>query len=1247
MKAAVKFLSALTPAMVLCSSFTWGYQKNFKVTGSDIHNGIIYEKVWLDHYALPAVKLVGASYNAAQLPEGVLPGPQDRISIKLGMERKRPFAVIMTPAYKTENGLTNCVTELVLDITEQPALSAHPVAAKTTSINSSLASGTWYKIGITKTGLYKLDAAFFSSMGISPSSIDPANIRILGNGGNMLSENNAIPRISDLAENDIMVNDGGDNTFNNGDYVVFYGVGPTTIVKDSLLAKFRHISNLYSDTAYYFISVNSGAGNRVQVQASAPAANTTASGFDHFDYYEADLVNPTGYSKTWLGEKFSPDINITTKSLTFDLGSNIANLNCRVAFACTQLQSNSSVSVALNGSTIGTAYFNSLTVGDQILTKLAPEWTVPVNSSSANFTITFNAAPLDPAAKGYLDFVEINGRRGLSLTGNQMSFRDWQTTGPGKVTSYPLGNANGFTRVWDVTDPQKPIQMAGILSGSTYTFSQDAGKLHEFVAMNGDALYTPYYVGPVANQNLHGAAPAKLIIVTVPAFLPAAQKLADFHMSHDNISSLIVTTEQVYNEFSSGAQDISAIRDFIRYQYKNADTNTAPKYLLIFGSASYDYKHRLSANCNLVPTFEAANDSNDINSFLSDDFYGFLDDTENIEDETVINALDIGIGRISARNATVANDVVNKIIHYKSTATLGPWRLGAMFAADNRDGAGFHLEDAETMASTVTTTTGNLYNEQKVYLDVIPVTTTPAGDRCPNANTAINDQIYKGTFMLNYNGHGRYDLLAHERILTSDDYNEWSNINKLPFMVTATCDFGQFDHPEFISAAEQLLFDTKGGVIAMITTTQAVFSTYNRNMNQEFLASQFTKKADGTWNTFGDAVRIGKNLTYLYSHSESELANFRKWALLGDPALTPDFPENKVVLDSIIDGVTMEPADTVRALGKYILKGTVRDLANSLMSTFNGTLTVSFYDKPRTLSFATSGGYKRFQLQDNLIYKGKVTVVNGRFELTFITPRDINYFFGSGKISLYAENGTTDAAGMDTTIAIGGFSANPVENDIKPTVGPYINDSSFINGGITGTNTSLFVVLRSETGINVSGYSVGHDLVAILDNNIESPYILNDYYETAPNTFQLGYVKFPVSGLADGLHTFKVKAWDVNNNPGEGEVDFMVINGQVMVIDNLGNYPNPFSGTTHFVFEHNHPDEQLDVQIAIFDIAGSMVRTIRQSFTPSGSRTADMTWDGTDNSGSQLPSGVYVYRVNITTEKGFKSTAYQKLVITR
>ena len=468
----------------------------------------------------------------------------------------------------------------------------------------------------------------------------------------------------------------------------------------------------------------------------------------------------------------------------------------------------------------------------------------------------------------------------------------------------------------------------------------------------------------------------------------------------------------------------------------------------------------------------------------------------------------------------------------------------------------------------------------------------------------------------------------------------------LPFMVTATCDFGDFDHPQYISSAEQLVERAGGGVIAILTTTQAVYAYYNHELNVQYLTSQFTPNADNTWNTFGAASRIGKNITYIKSTDPGEIANFRKFSLLGDPAVTPDFPVNNVQIDSVIDGFTLQQADTVKALGSYIIDGSVRDKSGNLMSNFNGILYVSFFDKPRSIT-TISGCSEVYNMQDNIIYKGRVTVTNGKFTFTFIAPKDINYSFGAGKISMYSDNGVTDAAGNNIKFAVGGYSDHPVISTDTPIVKPYINDSLFLNGGITGSNTSLFVSLFDKTGINVSGTNIGHDLTAILDGSIDAPYILNDYYETAPNTYQRGYVTFAISGLADGPHNIKVRAWDVNDNTGTGTVDFIVVDGQVMDIAQLGNYPNPFSNSTHFVFEHNHPFEQLDVQIEIYNISGALVKNIKDNITTTDSRTVDITWDGTDNGGNRLASGVYVYRLNISTDKGYRSSAYQKLVIVR
>lgn len=1226
--------------------------ETYTVTAKDKEVGYCSRKITLSSYQVPDVKVTSVQYSDnVALPAHFTAGNSLTPLVKIGIDRKVPFAVIQIPLYSNGDlrGTYKMVQSFTLEITEPTTTEARTAEKQTADVtNSALATGTWYKIAVTQTGFYKLDYSFFVAAGIKPADLVAGNLRVLGNGGAMLSENNAVPRITDLRENAIWVNDGGDNVINDADYALFYAKGPTGWEPDLINKRFYHLKNLYTDTAYYFISFNSGTGLRVQQQTSVPTPNTTSTGFNYYDVHERDLVNPTGYGKTWYGESFSGGAGTTQQSFNFDLGDVTTDLVCKFSLACMQeKQRGSSFQVSVNGATIGTANFWGITGGSLLTTHLRPTWNVPFNNRL--LTATLNFVPT-ATSTGYLDYIEINGRRGLRITSSQLSFRDMLTTGADKVVSYSLEGANNFTKVWDVTDPQVPVMMNGSLSGSTYTFVQDAATLHEFAAINNNGVNTPKMIGAVPNQNLHGSPQVDYIIVTHPAFKQAAEKLADFHRQKDNLRTIVATPAEIYNEFSSGGQDISAIRDFARMFYKRAGTDSSqmPKYLLLLGGASYDYKDRLPNNSNFVPTFETANDSNDIYAFLSDDFFAFLDDNEHIENYNIINTLDIGVGRLPARSVADANIVVDKCINYKGKETLGPWRLSAMFVSDDNDGAGDHLDDAEVMTRVLSTVGNNDYNFQKVYLNAITPVSTPAGTRSPNASAAINEQIYKGTFLVNYNGHGNPEVWAGERILTQDDFNQWSNANMLPIMVTATCDFGQYDHPQYVSAAEQLLLRNGGGAIAMVTTTGAVYATFNTPMNADYLTAQFTKNPDGSWNTFGEACRRGKNSSYRSDLNQDRTANYRKFALLADPALIPNFPVQNIKIDSIIDGTLQVPTDSIKALGKYHIQGSIRDNNKDIITSFNGTVYISIYDKARDISITAYDGTRRtFQMQDNLIYKGKVSVTNGLFALTFIAPKDINYYYGKGKISSYAENGVYDAAGADTSTIIGGFSNNPITSDVAPVVLPYINDSMFINGGITGANTSLFVILKSETGINVSGYGLGHNLTATLDGDHETAYNLNDYYETAPNTYQRGYVKFPLIGLADGKHSMTIKAWDVNNNSGTGTVDFVVVNGEIVDIRNLGNYPNPFSNATRFVFEHNHPDELMDVKINIYNAAGSLARSLSQTFTPSGSRTAEITWDGTDNSGAPLPSGIYVYKLNIQTDKGYNTTAYQKLVIVR
>lgn len=1248
-----KFICFFASLLLLAHADSFANTYSYHVDTSAIHNGTITQKIWLNSYAVPEIGIQNMVFSSSvPLPAKTTAAEQGSYTVSMGMDRKRPFAIVHIPVYinNRATGSIDRLSDFTLSVTEKDAAaSALSKTAQTTSVtNSVLASGTFYKIAVPSTGFYKIDYTFLSKLGVDISSINTANIRLYGNGGNMLSENNAIPRPTDLLENAIWVNDGGDGKFDQGDFIIFYAIGPTQWSKDSANQRFIHQNNLYADSSYYFLTFSSSAGLRIGNQGTAPTANETVTTFNDYATHDVDLANPGLLGKEWYGEQFGSNPGQpASQSFPFSLGTTADSVYCTLALANVSGSSYSTFSVSLNGQLLTTKSFAANTQGDDPISETVSSYAVALNSNNATFNI--NYTPADYNSTGYLNYIELNMRRPLGITGSQLSFRDWRSVGPGNVAKYVVSGANTSTQIWDVTNPQVPVLMNGSFDGSNYTFTSNASYLHEFAALNSTSFPTPSYLGTVANQNLHGSGQVDMIIVCYPGFIDAANALAEYHRSTDNYKVIVATTSQIYNEFSSGGQDLSAIRDFAKMFYDRAgnDSTQMPRYLLLFGGGSYDYKNRVPNNSNYVPTFESAFSHSNTDSYCSDDFFSFLDNNEYIENTNIVNVMDIGVGRLPARNATDAMNMVNKIQAYKSPQSLGPWRVAATFTADRSDDAGDHLEDADAMANNVEATSKNLYNETKVYLDAMSVTSTPAGERCADANAIIDNQVYKGNFLMNYNGHGNPTVWSSRRILTADDYNNWNNLYMLPFMVTATCDFGQFDQPSYVSAAEQLVIRSTGGVIATITTTKASYATPNHELNIQYLSAQFQRFPDLHWNTFGDAFRIGKNVNYIADTADSfTLANYRKFVLLGDPGLQPDFPKYAVRIDSLLDGNTLVRGDSVKALGAYILKGSVTDANNNLLSGFNGTISVSFFDKPTTVR-TISGTNETYQVQDNVVYRGKASVVNGLYSLSFIAPKDINYSFGAGKISTYAQDNVTDAAGSDSGYVVGGFSDNPVENTTPPVVKPYMGDSLFIDGGIVGPNSLLFVSLFDKTGINVSGANVGHDLTGILDGNAAQPYILNDYYETMTNDYQHGYVSYPISGLPLGKHSITVRAWDVNDNYAEGTVNFVVTDGKQVQVQDLRNYPNPFKDETHFIFEHNQYDENLNVTLAIYNTEGVLVKMFEQSFLATNNRSDEIVWDGTDNAGGKLPSGVYICRMQIATNSGIKTTAYEKAVLVR
>ncbi len=1223
--------------------------ETFTIAADEAQNAYAVKRLLLNHYAAPIVRVLHAAYAAdgrlvQDTPRGAAP-----LEVILGAERKQPFALVKIPVSNT--AFEGSLREVTLEVKEaQSAATPFPSAAlKTTAGSSVLSAGSWHKLAVPDRGVYKIDYAFLTSTLKISAPISSTAIRLYGNGGQMLPEAVNASRADDLSEVALQVLDGGDGSFDAGDYLLFYAPGHTTWRWDSAKRAFVHAKNIYEDKSYYLLTVG-GSGKRISTQAGTPTPNVTVTSFDDYTALNDDKINIGSFGRRWWGDEMgSGPGKEPTRSYSFNLGGVVDSMRSRVALAIGNTSTPDALTVSLNGQQVHAHNFSTGSAGvDQPYGSSLWENARPWSSPTATFDFSFQGS--GSASRGFVDFIELNWRRPLQYAGGVLNFRDVRSAGQGRVAAYQIAGANGAMQVWDVTDASSPERMTGSLFGSTYSFSREAETVREFVAADGSSA-VPSYIGQVSNQNLHGEGQTDYIIVTHPTFKSAADRLAEHHRQKSGLRVLVATVDKIYNEFSSGSQDITAIRDFVRmfYARAGADTTQMPRYLLMFGDASYDYKDRVANNTNYVPTYEAEQSEALIATFTGDDFFAMLDGNEDINSGAVFNTLDVGVGRIPVKTADEAAAAADKIIRYHSPASFGPWRLSTTYVGDNEDNAGNHMMDAEANAADVNRASHH-YNETKVYLDNIPFVSTPGGIRAPDANKLINDGVFRGTFLINYSGHGSPSTLAHERVITAEDFNAWRNGNKMPIMVTATCDFGQFDQPTFVSAGEKLVLKGDGGAIAMLTTVHAVYASQSRELNGNFLEDLFGRTPGKPLPAFGDALRMGKNQTYSAVMNPGSLLNFRKFTLLGDPALVPAFPKEKINTDSVVELSTGQRQDTFKALGGYTIHGSVRDEeTGAVLNDFNGRVYVAIYDKARVTSFRTKvyNEERTFRVRSNVVYKGITTATGGRFSCSFIAPKDLNYEYGGSRISYYAENGEMDAVGTDTTFKAGGFSDNPVVENNPPSVRPYMNDSLFRNGGLTGSNTLLYVVLEDETGINVSGNAVGHDLTAVLDGAVQKPYILNDYYQTQPNTYRRGYVRFPITDLADGRHSLRVKAWDANNNSGEGTVNFEVANGAITRVQNLACYPNPFRTTTRFVWEHNQPEEAVRAEIQIFSTAGVLVRRISEGWTPTGSRSAEVSWDGTSDGGAALPAGVYLYRLVFTGASGLQATAYEKAVLLR
>lgn len=1118
--------------------------------------------------------------------------------------------------------------------------------------NSVLASGEWYKFSIQNDGVYKVTGAFLQELGVNLSGLSSNSINLYGNGGELLPFENSIFRHDDLQPNAIEMHDGGDGVFGSGDFFLFYGKGPNSWTYNESEGLFEHQKHYYSSLAYYFVGIDIGDEVRISdaILADSPATHTVET-FDDYSFYEVNEKNMVQSGRELYGEEF----DIVTE---YDFSGG--------AFTFPNLDGTKEVSICVDaiGRTldVGSSSFNIQTQSNQqsfSITSVNNSYTAPVaragkgtlnflpsdGSSDLSVNLTFNKFAAN--SKGWLNYIRINARRHLVLSGNQMDFRDTQSIGADNISEYKMQSASSLHRIWDVSDPINPENINFNLNGSEAMFRTNSDELKQFIAFKNSGYLSPTAVGSVANQNLHGMGFPDMVILSNSSFLSQANELADLHRE-EGLEVQVVTPIQVYNEFSSGNPDITAVKMMMKMLYDRATSQEEePRYLLLFGDGSY-LNNGFEGNTNFLLTYQSNNSLSPLGSYVSDDYFGLLDDNEG---EGSDDFIDIGIGRLPVKNVEEANAVVAKIKSYQSQNTqnglghcsglgsdnvFGNWRNQLFFVGDDQD-SNIHMSQANQLGQQVQDTYPE-YDQTKVFLDAYVQESTPGGARYPEVEKAIRDNIERGNLITTYVGHGGEIGWAAERILDITTIQKFQNRNSLPVFLTATCEFSRYDDYERTSAGELLLLNPDGGAIALLTTTRLVFSSPNYALAQNFFEVALEDEDFDT--RLGDIVRLTKNATL------SNGTNKRNFSLLGDPALKMSYPKYTAETLSYTD-VDGNAIDTLNALSQVIVNGRILDENGVFMPSFNGEIIPVVFDKESTVNTLQNDGNSVFQFKTrrNTIYRGKAEVTNGEFSFTFVVPKDINYQFGSGRVSYYGLSQDADAHGFDENIIIGGSSDGSNDDGSGPSIDLFMNDENFVQGGMTNEEPILIAKVFDESGINTVGNGIGHDLTVVIDENSTNTITVNDFYESDLNTFKSGSVRYQLPALEPGEHTLSFKVWDVYNNSNSKTIDFIVAEDEEFALSHVLNYPNPFTTHTEFFFEHNRNCNSLEVDIQVFTVSGKLVKTISRIVNTEGFRSDGISWDGLDDFGDKIGKGVYVYRVHVKTPTGEKQEKFEKLVI--
>lgn len=1109
------------------------------------------------------------------------------------------------------------------------------------SQSSVLQAGEWFKLSVETSGVYQITAGKLKEMGIDPGKINPKHIRIFGRKGGMLPQNNSAWRPVGLVECAVSVVGESDGKFDKEDRILFYAEGPDEVRFDLAKDIFHYQKNIYSDRSFYFLTIGADPGKRLEVAEHIEGSFATVTTFADYAHHELDQTNIERSGREWYGEKFGV---VSTHALKFEMAGITEGTTMKVVSdVMAQSYTEASFKLLVNNSAVTEQKIAAVPNGRYSVKGLHSRDTILLNVSDVGAStrteqeVRYEFVKGQGASQGYLNFVLLSITRNLGLYGDQTIFLSPSSVG-NEMTTFDVSNVTDDAQIWETTDHDNVRAQEFETTENGARFSTTTTQLKKWVVFKN--AKEPEFVSVVPNQDLLGMPTPNLLVITNPDFRAEAERLAMHRSAHSNWSVLVVTTDEIFNEFSGGRQDVTAMRDYARYLWRKGPGTL--KAILLFGKASYDYKDRIFNNTNFVPTYQSRNSLHPLQTYSSDDYFGFLEDGEGDWEESPAqhHSMDVGVGRLPVTSVEEAANVVDKIIHYDTNRkTLGSWRKKIVFVADDGNSednfTSLHQYQAHQLATLLDVNIPAV-DARRLFMGSYKKHVQPNGETVRGLEDDIKRSFDEGALIINFTGHGSELVWTDERVLTEKTVEELRN-ERYPFLVTATCEFGRQDDPLLISTAERLVTRGRSGSIGLVTTARPVNATTNFHLNEAFYEALFERTAEG----YAPLGRVFQNTK---NNSASGVAN-RNFSLIGDPSMVLAIPEHSITVGSI---ETASGSDTLKALSFVTVQGTVTAPDGTLAEDFNGVLEATLFDKQEKLvTIGKNDPPFTYEQWNNAVFRGRASVTNGQFEVHFIMPKNIAYQVGAGKLSLYAYDAATgqDAKGADIEVLIGGSESNFSGDETAPSIQLFIGDTTFLNGGVATPDTYLIARFQDENGINISGYGIGNSIMASLDDDAAT-FVLNDYYVSDVDTYKKGTIRYPLLGLTPGRHSMTVYAWDVNNNAAAATISFIVTDGQELLIESFGNYPNPFQQNTTLFFTHNRSGDDLEAQLFIFNPEGQLIQSVEISI-PESDYHVDLTnLSSWQDSGKKLPPGLYFARVIVRSmTNGSKNEKVTKLIV--